>query len=78
MNDYQVNQYDGENSKRTKSVTEIEVAILVKAIDKWFKYLVPYHNYYEDVEFLDGIKHFLNQDGCLSYKQIKRLENTIK
>jgi len=77
MQDYQVKQYDGVNSLRDVSFDTVEVKILVSQIDKWHSRLIPYHNYYDDVEFMDAIKHFLLQDGRLSHKQIKRLQNLI-
>ena len=77
MQDYQVKQYDGVNSLRDVSFDTVEVKILVSQIDKWYSQLIPYHNYYDDVDFMDGIKHFLLQDACLSHKQIKRLQNLI-
>lgn len=75
IQDYQVKQYDGVNSLRDVSLDEEEVKLLVSLLEKWHWNLVPYHNYYDDVEFIDSIKHFLKQDGCLSQKQIKRLSN---
>ena len=77
MQDYQVKQYDGVNSLRNVLFDAEEVEDLISVIDKWFKYLRPYHNYYDDVDFMESIKHFLLQDGCLSHKQIKRLINFI-
>ena len=75
IQDYQVKQYDGVNSVRDVSFDSEEVKLLVSLIDKWHWNLVPYHNYYDDVEFVDSIKHFLQQDGRLSQKQMKRLSN---
>ncbi len=77
IQDYQVKQYDGVNSLRDVLFDEKEVKELVSEIDKWHWYLIPYHNYYDDVDFMDTVKHFLLQDGCLSHKQIKRLQNFI-
>ncbi len=77
MQDYQVKQYDGVNSLRDVLFDVVEVKILVSQIDKWYSRLIPYHNYYDDDEFMDAIKHFLLQDGRLSHKQIKRLQNLI-
>jgi hypothetical protein len=73
IEDYQVKQYDGVNSLRDVLFDEEEVRDILSVIDRWFKYLNPYHNYYDDVEFMENIKYYLLKDGCLSNKQITRL-----
>lgn len=59
-----------ESEKRDRKFTEEEEKEVLQEINRYLKDVIPYKNYYEDVEFMKGFRRLIKKDGYYSMKQL--------
>jgi len=75
---YCIDELIDTNTKRAILLSEEEASVLLSEIKKKIKYIKPYHNYYDDLEFMNGIIRFIDLDAHLSNKQMIRILHLIE
>jgi len=73
---YKSNYYEEEPETETESelrdrkFTDEEEKEVLQEINRYLKDVIPYKNYYEDVEFMKSFRRFIKKDGYYSMKQL--------